>query len=130
MESEPANLGIPVPAAGKSGTQARSTRLPNHRLFSLRLEGLWGLGGAPRRVAGHSFPPVGRRKGKYLGPGVIRVQLCLGRDYCCSLSMQPCDYEMNSKHLFPRCKPCSFASCFDPTSGERGGGKCPLELFL
>lgn len=65
-------------------------------------------------------PPVGRSKGKCPGPWVARVQLCLGRDYCCSKSMQPCDYEMNSKHLFLCCKLCCSTSCFDLTFGGRG----------
>lgn len=40
-------------------------------------------------------------------------------------SVRPCDCERNSKHLFPSCKPCCFASCFDLTFGGQWGGKPP-----
>lgn len=123
-----ANWAYYVPAAGNPGTGARSTKLPSHGFFPLRLlpidqvsgrtVGPWGSTEGSWRTP----PPVGRRKGKCPGPRVVRVQFCLGRDYCCSIFMQPCDYEMSSKHLFPRCKPCCSASRFDLTlrGGRRG----------
>lgn len=124
----PANWAYYVPAAGKPGTGARSTKLPSHGFFSLgllpvdrvsgRTVGPWGSIEGSWRTP----PPMGRRKGKCPGPGLVRVQFCLGRDYCCSVFMQPCDYEMSSKHLFSRCKPCCSASRFDLTSGGKEGG--------
>lgn len=133
----PANWAYYVPAAEKPGTGARSTKLPSHGFFFLRLlpvdqvsgrtVGPWGSTEGSWRTP----PPMGRRKGKCPGPGVVRVQFCLGRDYCRCIFMQPCDYEMSSKHLFPRCKPCCSASRFDLTlGGRRVGGQPPPELFF
>lgn len=115
---------------------ALGTKLPSHGFFSLgllpvdqvsgRTVGPWGSTEGSWRTP----PPMGRRKGKCPGPGLVRVQFCLGRDYCCSIFMQPCDYEMSSKHLFSRCKPCCSASRFDLTlGGRRVGGQPPSELF-
>lgn len=51
------------------------------------------------------------------------VQLCLGNYYCSFTSLQLCDCEMNSKHLFPLCESLCSSSCFDLTFGEKKGGE-------
>lgn len=104
-----------------------TNKVPNYGFFSLRLLPIDQISWRTLRPWGGHRGELGNisSHGECRDPGMVWMQLQLGRDSCCSRSVRPCDCERNSKHLFPSCKPCCFASCFDLTFGGQWGGKPP-----